>query len=342
MSSLTAKSLNILLLAGGVGGAKAAEGLVQGQADHKVSILGNIADDQEFHGLWVSPDIDTLTYSLADAIDRQQGWGLKNESHRILNRLADLGADTWMSLGDLDIATHIYRTQARNAGESATSIASAIAQSFGVKTPILLPTNDVVQTQVETPNGWLSFQEYFVKERCQPEVKAIRFEGIEQAQPTAEALAAIAGADVIVFAPSNPVVSISPILNIPGIRDAIEQSQARKIAISPFIAGKTVKGPADKMMASAGVDEGLVGVAQLYQGLIDDLVIDTKDVALSDTIKYYGYQVLVTNTLMTTADDKNALMSDVVDFATSQLSASHPDTARFDTVPLATSMLEAG
>lgn len=312
------KKPKVLLLAGGVGGAKAAEGLAQLQGDYDFSILGNIADDQAFHGLWVSPDIDTLTYSLANLIDREQGWGLSGESHRVLAQLEKLGAETWMSLGDLDFATHIYRTQARNEGISASDIAQTIAQRLGVNIPILLPTNDVVQTQVETDKGWLSFQEYFVKEACQPKVNAIRFQGIEQATPTPEALDAIAKADVIVFAPSNPVVSISPILNTPGIRAAVMQSDARKVAISPFIAGKTVKGPADKMMASAGVDEGLLGVAQLYQGLIHDLVIDNQDASSISTLKGMGYQVQVTNTLMRTLHDKQVLMGQVVNFSLSQ------------------------
>lgn len=319
MSMITKqKPLKILLLAGGVGGAKAAEGLVNAKTGHEISVLGNIADDQAFHGLWVSPDIDTLTYSLANVIDREQGWGLAGESHRLLGRLETLGLDTWMSLGDLDFATHIYRTQARNNGVPASKIAQSIALSYGVKIPILLPTNDVVQTQVETSDGWLSFQEYFVKKRCQPNVLGVRFKGIEDAKATPEALAAIAQSDVIVFAPSNPVVSISPILNIPGIRQAIEQSNAKKIAISPFIGEKTVKGPADKMMASAGVDDGLIGVAQLYQGLVHGLVIDHEDQELSSSIMAMGYQVLQSNILMKTLAEKQSLMSQVIAFAVTQ------------------------
>jgi LPPG:FO 2-phospho-L-lactate transferase len=184
-----------------------------------------------------------------------------------------------------------------------------------VKTPILLPTDDVVQTQVETSEGWLSFQEYFVKKRCQPKVLGVRFQGIEEAKATPEALAAIAQSDVIIFAPSNPVVSITPILKTPGIRAAIAQSNAKKIAISPFRGGKTVKGPADKMMASAGVDDGLMGVAQLYQGLVHDLVIDHQDIALSDSVEAMGYQVLMSNTLMKTLKEKQTLMAQVVAFA---------------------------
>ena len=322
MSSINKqKPLKILLLAGGVGGAKAAEGLVNAEMGHEISILGNIADDQEFHGLWVSPDIDTLTYSLANVIDREQGWGLAGESHRLLGRLETLGLDTWMSLGDLDFATHIYRTQARNNGVSASKIATSIAQSYGVKTDILLPTNDVVQTQVNTSEGWLSFQEYFVKKRCQPKVLGVRFQGIEDATATPEALTAIAQSDVIIFAPSNPVVSLSPILNTPGIRQAIEHSRARKVAISPFIGGKTVKGPADKMMASAGVDDGLFGVAQLYQGLVHDLVIDHEDQNLTNSVRAMGYQVLESNTLMKTGEDKQRLMTEVLAFALTQENA---------------------
>lgn len=278
----------------------------------KFLFLANIADDQAFHGLWVSPDIDTLTYSLANAIDREQGWGLKGESHRVLERLKQLGANTWMSLGDLDFATHIYRTQARQEGVPASKIAQQIAHSFGVKTPILLPTNDVVQTQVNTDKGWLSFQEYFVKFACQPKVLDVRFQGIEDAKATPEALAAIAQSDVIIFAPSNPIVSISPILKTPGIRQAIETSLARKVAISPFIGGKTVKGPADKMMAVAGVDDGLMGVAQLYQGLIDDMVIDVQDAGLANAVSALGYNVLQTETLMQSLEDKTTLMTSVM------------------------------
>ena len=174
----------ITLLGGGVGGAKAAEGLVQSCYGDDVTIIGNIADDDQFHGLWVSPDIDTMTYSLADMSDRSQGWGIAQDGCRVLTALSHLGAECWMHLGDIDFATHIYRTQQRNQGKRPSDIARNIARALGVKTPILLPTDDIVQTRIKTPSGWMSFQEFFVKNRCQPEIEKIEFVGLEHARAT--------------------------------------------------------------------------------------------------------------------------------------------------------------
>lgn len=308
-------SPRITLLAGGVGGAKLAEGLASLCHPERLSIIGNVGDDQEFHGLWVSPDIDTLTYSLADRIDRRQGWGLADESHRVLAGLERFGCDTWMSLGDQDIATHIYRTQLRRQGVRPSTIAQGIAASLGVTPNLLLPTDDVLQTRLRTDQGWLAFQEYFVRERCRPEVREVRFEGASEARPTPEALAAIERADILLIAPSNPVVSIAPILAVPGIRQALSVTGATRIAVSPLIGGRTVKGPADRMLAAMGYPCSSLGVAASYAGVIDGLVIDASDEGDRPALEAEGLQVMTTTTLMTCAEEKTRLAEETLAFA---------------------------
>ena len=306
--------LKVTLLAGGVGGAKLAEGLAA-LDDITLTIIGNIADDEAFHGLWVSPDIDTLTYTLAGMINREQGWGVADEGTRALETLTRLGQDTWMMLGDRDFGLHIYRTMRRARGDRPFDIAADVARSFGVEPAILLPTDDIVQTQVETDEGWISFQDYFVRQKCAPEVKALRFDGVDKATPCAEALAAIAEADLILIAPSNPLVSIGPILAIPGIRDALQAAGALKIAVSPLIAGKVVKGPADRMMASLGLRADVVGIAEQYKGLIDHLVIDHADDGFAAEINATGITPNSCAILMKDKADKVRLARALVDLA---------------------------
>ncbi|XKE45149.1 2-phospho-L-lactate transferase [Halomonas organivorans] len=305
----------ITLLAGGVGGAKLAVGLAAVCPPDQLTVIGNVADDQEFHGLWVSPDIDTLTYSLAGLIDRDKGWGLADESHRVLDGLTRLGRETWMYLGDQDLATHIYRTELRRQGIRPSAIAQSIAQSLGVTLNLLLPTDDRLQTRIKTEAGWLAFQEYFVREQCRPEVLDIRIDGLAEARPTPEALAAIERADLLLIAPSNPVVSIAPILEIPGMRQAVERSRARRLAVSPLIGGRTVKGPADRMLVAAGVACSNLGVADSYARLIDGLVIDAQDAGDAAALAERGLEVRVTRTLMTDTADKARLAREVLAFA---------------------------
>ncbi|NSY37251.1 2-phospho-L-lactate transferase [Leisingera sp. ANG59] len=311
---MSAQKHRVTLLAGGVGGAKMAEGLAA-LPDVELSIIGNVADDDEFHGLWVSPDIDTLTYSLADVIDRNQGWGVADEGHRALETLNKLDADTWMSLGDRDFGLHIYRTMRRLKGDRPSVIARDVARSFGIKAEILLPTDDRVQTRVRTDAGWLSFQEYFVRERCAPEVRELVFDGLEEARPAPEALAALRQADLIVIAPSNPLVSIAPVLGVPGIAAALKASGAPKIAVSPFIAGKVVKGPADRMMAALGLRSDAAGVAERYRGLAETLVIDHADAGLADEIRAEGLAPVCSEILMKSGEDKARLAREIVDLA---------------------------
>ena len=196
--------MKVTLLAGGVGGATRAEGFAA-LDDVALTVIGNIADDEEFHGLWISPDIDTMIYSLAGLVNRDQGWGVADEAGRALSVLDTLGADTWMYLGDRDLGLHIYRTERLRRGDRPSDIVRDVAERFGVEARILLPSDDRVRTRVKTADGWLSFQEYFVREKCRPEVEALTYAGIDEARPTPEALAALAQADLIVIAPSNPL-----------------------------------------------------------------------------------------------------------------------------------------
>ena len=302
----------IVLLSGGVGGAKFAEGLYHSRYSKNLSIIGNVADDQEFHGLWVSPDIDTLTYTLADVIDKNQGWGLSGETNHTLDALNRLGADTWMYLGDQDFATHIYRTQQRKLGIRPSLIAKHIAKRLGVKADILLPTDDIIQNQICTEKGRQDFQTYFVKDRCQGDVLDTNIVGIENASATPEALSAIANADLVLIAPSNPIVSINPILQIEGIGQEVKSSAAPVVAISPLIAGETVKGPADKMMLASGLRSDAKGVADFYQGYVDTLIIDSADKELAEEIQQNGLDVFVSNTLMTCRQSKVDLAEFVV------------------------------
>lgn len=304
--------MKVTLLAGGVGGAKMAEGLAA-LDDVALTIIGNIADDDVFHGLWVSPDIDTLTYTLAGMIDRNQGWGVADEGLRALGVLEKLGEPTWMTLGDKDFGLHIYRTMRRARGDRPSDIARDVAKAFGVGPRIVLPTDDRVQTRLATDVGELSFQAYFVREKCAPEVSSIWFEGAADALMTPEALSALSDADLIVIAPSNPLVSIDPILSIPGLHDAVVEADAPVIAVSPLIAGQTVKGPAARMMAGLCLQVSALGVARHYEGLLDHLVIDTQDAALATDIEELGMDVSTTDIMIATVERKKALASHLLE-----------------------------
>ena len=303
--------IRVTLLAGGVGGAKMAEGFAALDGV-ELTVIGNVADDEEFHGLWVSPDIDTLVYTLSGRINREQGWGVADEGQRALDTLAELGADTWMFLGDRDFGLHIYRTQRLRQGDRPSEIASEIARRFGVAARIVLPTDDRVQTRVRTADGWLSFQEYFVRERCAPEVLALDIVGLEHATMTDKAGGALASADLIVIAPSNPLVSIAPILGVPGLREAVISAPAPVWAISPLIEGRVVKGPADRMMASLGHRADAAGVADLYRGLIDHFMIDTADAALAPTVRELDITAYCSDIMMPDVAAKARLAGEVL------------------------------
>ncbi|MEM9350553.1 MAG: 2-phospho-L-lactate transferase [Pseudomonadota bacterium] len=301
----------VTLLAGGVGGAKMAEGFAT-MPEVDLTIIGNVADDEEFHGLWVSPDIDTMLYTLSGRINRDQGWGLADEGRRALDMLGDLGADTWMFLGDRDFGLHIYRTERLRRGDRPSEITADIARRFGIEARLVLPTDDRVQTRVRTGAGWLSFQEYFVRERCVPEVLELSYEGLERARLTHEAREAISSADLIVVAPSNPLVSIEPILGVPGMREALSAASAPIFGVSPLIAGKVVKGPADRMMASLGYRADALGVAEMYRGLVEHFLIDAVDAELAPNISALGMVPHLTDIMMPDAAGKARLAGEIL------------------------------
>ena len=287
----------VTLLAGGVGGAKLAEGLAE---IHEVSltVIGNVADDEEFHGLWVSPDIDTMLYTLSGRVNRDQGWGLADESNRALEMLNCLGVNTWMFLGDRDFGLHIYRTERLRNGDRPSDIVADISSQFGLNTKIVLPTDSRVQTRVLTDSGWLSFQEYFVRERCQPEVLELSYNGLESSKITPEAEQALMETELIVIAPSNPLVSILPILKIPGFHTVLQKATAPILAVSPLIAGKALKGPADRMLTSLNYRADAVGVAHFYENIAAHFLMDSNDVELSDEVSKLGMKPYTADILM--------------------------------------------
>ena len=310
MTAAAPKAATFLALSGGVGGAKLSLGLGLLLGD-RLGILLNTGDDFEHLGLYISPDVDTALYTLADIVNPQNGWGRRDETWTFMSALQALGGPAWFQLGDGDLATHIDRTARLRAGETLTAICAHMAQRLRIASRILPMTDARVQTVLDTDQGLLAFQEYFVRRRCQPVVHSIRFEGTEAARPTASVLAAIADPSLagIIICPSNPWLSIDPILAVPGLRAALCSSGAPVIAVSPLVAGQALKGPAAKISAELGVERGCQGIARHYSGLIDALVIDDADAQAAADL---GVHVLVTPTVMRSLDDKVALARECV------------------------------
>jgi len=292
---------SIVALAGGVGGAKLAEGL-QAVAGADLTVVANTADDTERHGLLVCADHDTVMYTLAGLENPELGWGLAGDSWTVMEALERYGEEGWFRLGDRDIATHVVRTEGLRRGERLTDVCRRLQRALRVTATILPMTDDPVRTQVRTPDGWLDFQDYFVRLRQAPEVLEVRFAGIESARATGEVVAAIAAATAIVIAPSNPIVSVAPILAVPGVREAVAAARGRGapvMAVSGIVGGKALKGPADRMLASLGHEPTALGVARIYAGLIDAFVLDTVDAALAPRVESLGMRTVVADTIMT-------------------------------------------
>jgi LPPG:FO 2-phospho-L-lactate transferase len=290
----------VVALAGGVGGAKLAHGL-QAHLDDRLSVIVNTADDTDRHGLLVMPDHDTVMYTLAGLADPVQGWGIAGETFATMEMLERYGEETWFRLGDRDLATHIARTRRLAGGERLTGVCLDLQESLGVRARILPMTDDAVRTEVRTGDGWLDFQDYFVRRHQEPEVHEVRFRGAEEAMATDEVLESIGHAELIVVAPSNPIVSLGPILAVPGIRQALAAARergTRVVAISGIVGGKALKGPADRMLVSLGHESSALGVARLYADWIDTFVVDNVDAAFQPEIEALGLKVLVTNTIM--------------------------------------------
>jgi LPPG:FO 2-phospho-L-lactate transferase len=304
--------MRVVCLAGGVGGAKLADGLHHVLAPGQLTVVVNTGDDFERHALTIWPDHDTVLYTLAGIADPQQGWGIAGETWTVMDRLAELGDDTWFRLGDRDIATHIFRTERLRAGARPTEIAAELAGALGVGSRILPMADEPVRTMVRTAEGWIDFQDYFVRQHQEPEVLEVRFDGADAAAATPEVVEAIRAAEVIMIAPSNPIVSIGPILAVPGLMTAIKAARKRGVpvvGVSGIVGGKALRGPADRMMTSLGDEPSALGVARRYAaaGLLDVFVIDRADESLEDAIRALGLAVAVADTIMTSADTRASL-----------------------------------
>lgn len=304
-----------LALAGGVGGAKLASGLQDALPPGYLTTVVNTADDFDLWGLHISPDLDTVMYTLAGIANPETGWGVAKESFATLDMLARYGEDTWFKLGDRDLATHILRTARLKAGDSLTEITVDLSAALGIPGEILPMCDGPVSTLLDTPDGTLEFQEYFVRRRQEDDVLGVSFRGIEAARLSGKFSEALAAAEVVIFCPSNPVVSIGPVLAVPGMREALLASSAPKVAVSPIIGGRALKGPADKMMASLGREVSVTGVARIYEGLVDAIVIDQADLGERATIEDLGMEVLVTDAVMRDPEDRRRLAAEVLDFA---------------------------
>ncbi|MGV6873586.1 2-phospho-L-lactate transferase [Pseudochelatococcus sp. B33] len=305
----------VVLLAGGVGGARMAEGLSRALPEEALTVIANVGDDDTFYGLLVCPDIDTILYTLSDRIDRRQGWGVADDTVNALNMLRDLGAPVWMKLGDADFGLHIWRSWRLGQGASLQDVIAECAVRLKVPARILPATDDLLRTKLLTDEGLFDFQAWFVGHRCKPRVREVRYVGADIAVAGSAALESIRSADLIVFAPSNPLLSIEPILAVKAIRDAVRQSRVPRIGISPLINGKAVKGPLAQLLADLGQPGGASGVAARYGGLLDGFVVDRGDTADIDAIRSDGLSVLGTDIMMRDPADAERLAREVLDFA---------------------------
>ncbi|HEX7443611.1 MAG TPA: 2-phospho-L-lactate transferase [Acidimicrobiales bacterium] len=303
---------HVVTLAGGVGAARMLAGLVQVVDPAQLTAIVNTGDDLVLHGLDISPDLDTVTYTLAGAIDPERGWGLAGETWHAMESLGRYGGEAWFNLGDRDLGTHLYRTARRRDGATLSQVTAEIAAAWGLGLRLLPVTDDELRTRVTIidaePAGLeIGFQEYFVQRRHSVPVSAVRFAGAEATRPAPGVLEAIGGAERLVIAPSNPIVSIGPLLAVPGVRQAVEARRADVVAVSPIIAGAALKGPADRLLTELGHESSVVGVARLYAELAGTLVIDTADAALASTVEAEGLRCVVTDTIMSDPERSAAL-----------------------------------
>lgn len=305
----------IVALAGGVGGAKMAQGLQAALPPGELTVVVNTADDFDLYGLRICPDLDTVMYTLAGIADAVNGWGVAGDTRHTLDAIAGYGEEPWFLLGDRDFATHILRTARLRQGAPLSRVTAGLAAALGVNSRIIPMSDDAVATRVQTPAGTLEFQDYFVARRQRDDVLGVAFAGIEAATAHPEAREAIGAAEAVVIAPSNPIVSVAPILETPGMRGALEATLAPIVAVSPIVGGQAVKGPAAKMLETLGHEVSALGVARLYGDLIDGLVIDEADRHLAPEIGLLGTRVLVTATVMGGEDDRRRLGREVLDFA---------------------------
>jgi LPPG:FO 2-phospho-L-lactate transferase len=302
--------VRVVVLAGGLGGSRLARALAEAINPAELTVVGNVGDDVEVFGLHVSPDLDTILYTLAGRLDEAKGWGREGETWNALEAAGELGADTWFRLGDLDLGLHLVRTEGLRWGEPLSAVTAQLARAFGLEAALMPASDDRLRTWVDTPAGDFPFQDWFVRRQHRDEVDGVRFEGAEDARPAPGVIEALEQADVIAIAPSNPFVSIGPILAVAGIREAIQSRRAPAVAVSPLIGGRTVRGPADRMLARLAGGTGPKQVTDCYKGLIDALVIDEADAG-----EEAGLPTIVTRTLMDNADGRRRVAEAVLETA---------------------------
>lgn len=308
-------ALRVVALAGGVGGAKLAAGLAACLPPSSLAIIVNIGDDFDHLGLRICPDLDTVCYTLASIANPVTGWGRLDESWHVYKEIVALGGTDWFRLGDRDLATHIIRTDRLRQGEPLSNITKDMCRMWGIVHTVLPASDDPIPTQVHTEEGILQFQEYFVEKKCIPKVEEFRFLGVENAHPAPGVIATIRAADVIVICPSNPWVSIDPLLAVPGIYDEVKKKEV--IAVSPIIAGETIKGPAAKMYHELGISPSATAVAKHYIGILSGFIFDTVDAELDEEIENLGLRTLITNTVMLNEYDRQRLAQEVLEFGMS-------------------------
>ena len=300
------------VFAGGVGASRFLQGLVQATDPAGVTVISNTGDDVDLYGVHVSPDTDIVLYALAGAVNPETGWGLTGDTFNVVDHLQRFGYDRWFNLGDRDLAMALHRTTLLRQGMKLHDITASLARAWGLDCTVLPMSNEPVRTRIFGPDGEIPFQDYMVRLRTEVEVRGVQFAGVAEAVPSPGVVEAIRGAKAVILAPSNPFVSIGPILAVPGVRDALEQTTAVRAAISPIIAGQVVKGPAGKMLQSLGHEVSAVGVARIYAGIVDLMVIDEQDRALAPQVEALGMRCLVTDTMMTSAERKAELARDVL------------------------------
>jgi LPPG:FO 2-phospho-L-lactate transferase len=305
--------MKLAALAGGTGAAKLLRGLSRVMDPRDLTVIVNTGDDAVIWGLHISPDLDTVTYTLAGILDEAKGWGLAGETFHALDQIARFREPVWFNLGDRDLATHLHRTRLLREGLTLTEVTRAVAQALGVTATVLPMTDQPVRTRILGPDGWLGFQEYFVREKAQVEVRAVDYEGAALAHPAPGVVEAIASAEAVLICPSNPITSVGPILAVPGVTEALRTTPATVVAVSPIVGGDAVSGPAGRLMASAGLPVSAAGVARAYSDWLDRLVFDERDAALTAAIAAEGVRPVAGPTMMSSRAAEITLARHVLD-----------------------------
>jgi LPPG:FO 2-phospho-L-lactate transferase len=305
--------LQIAVLAGGVGAAKFLQGLANIVSPQDLSCVVNTGDDIVLHGLHISPDLDIIMYTLAGIVNNEKGWGVSQDTFNCFETLRKLGLDEWFRLGDKDLATHLYRSELLRAGLPLSEVTAALSKRLGVGSRLLPMTNDRFETWVQTDAGWMHFEEYYVRRGFRDQVRDVQFRGADSARPAPGVLEGLADAELVIIAPSNPVVSIGTILAVQGIRETLQRTEEPVVAISPIVAGSPLKGPADKFMLHRGVEVSPKGVARLYGDFLDLMILDHADREMIDEIRAMGIDAVAANTVMRTMEDRVRLAEVVLE-----------------------------